>query len=544
MMVCIAWLLRFTSSVAVLALASPVVLHAQPAAHYEPLRQPTTYTSEDGKLDVTLTVTASRIHGPLRIEYNTRLYDGEFPGPTLRFKAGDDVNLLLRNELGFNDATAEAMSGNNELHHPNSTNMHLHGMHVASTGAQDNVALTIAPGFSFQYEYKINSKHHAGTTYYHPHLHGSTNLQVFGLMAGAFITEDNPDDTPENLLAMDDLVVMVQSVYLADEQAFLTVYGHNGTSNMPVGLKNPEGIKRNMLMVNGQYKPRIDFAIGELKRLRIISGLASEAMLFGLSKDSACQLYEMAYDGVYLPAPREAGTIFLPSGGRVDVAVQCSKSGSFALTTVPDKRLADYAQIWVPVPGPPTDPENVQPMLMIEVSSEEMPMELPDILPDLPEYLQKARDEDENPDAEWETSLSIELSDADGANVINGQAFDPKGPLLDSIELNAFYQWDLSAGEVFQEGEGYPQHPYHQHINHYLITASDHVTDGLLFRKGDFRDTIPLFESTPVGVRFYAADYTGPMMMHCHNLGHEDKGMMAVVGIDEASNDQASEDED
>ncbi|KNC69307.1 hypothetical protein SARC_18186, partial [Sphaeroforma arctica JP610] len=56
-----------------------------------------------------------------------------------------------------------------------------------------------------------------------------------------------------------------------------------------------------------------------------------------------------------------------------------------------------------------------------------------------------------------------------------------------------------------------------------MITNDDPITDGMLFRKGDFRDTIPLFASTPVDVRFYTADYAGPMMLHCHNLGHEDK---------------------
>ncbi|KNC74477.1 hypothetical protein SARC_12978 [Sphaeroforma arctica JP610] len=435
-------------------------------------------TFPTGRLDVDLTVSAGKVQGPFGITYNSRLYNNVYPAPTIRCRAGDTVRVKLNNELQDNNSTRESEMSLNELHHPNSTNLHLHGMHISSEGHQDSVGLSIEPGFSFQYVYEINPKHHSGTSYYHPHLHGSTNLRVHGLMAGAFIVEDDPKKTSPDLLAMDDLVVMVQGIYMGN-----------------IELENPEQVSENLLIVNCQYMPRVEFKIGELKRLRVVNGLSMEALMFGLSDDDACDIYELANDG-----------LFIPSGGRVDVAVQCSASGLFSLTTVADERLADYAKIWGPVPGQPCNITNTQALLMIDVSDKVSIMELPIVLPALPKYLQK------------------------GANAINNQPFNPT-ETLNTIQLDKYYQWNLSAGEDFQEGAGYPQHPYHQHINHFMITNDDPITDGMLFRKGDFRDTIPLFASTPVDFRFYTADYAGPMMLHCHNLAHEDKGMMGVVGI-------------
>ena len=40
---------------------------------------------------------AARVEGPA--SWNARLYNGEYPGPTLRFKAGDTLNINLKNTL-------------------------------------------------------------------------------------------------------------------------------------------------------------------------------------------------------------------------------------------------------------------------------------------------------------------------------------------------------------------------------------------------------------------------------------------------------------
>eukprot|EP01134_Creolimax_fragrantissima_P003373 CFRG3373T1 len=497
----------------------------------ELLSQPSEFISSNGRLDATITITAKKVIAPFGLSFNTRLYNGRFPGPSFRCRAGDVISLRIVNELGENNALAENRAKNNELHHPNSTNVHLHGLHISPTGNQDNINVNIAPGQTFQYEYKILETVGAGTSYFHPHLHGSTHLQVFGLMVGAFIVEDDPDKTSPELLEMDDFVVVIQSIYMERKDKFFETYAHNETSDMPVALENPEKIERNLLLVNGQYIPRVELSTGEIKRLRVINGLPMAAVMFGMRDTKDCQLFELAYDGTYLLSPRQTKTIFVPSGGRADIAVRCLAPGIFYLSTVRDERLDNYSQIWTPLTGK-HHVNNTQAMLELAVNSNEKTMKLPSTLPPLPKYLQDLRDRSEDVNAEWETSFAVQLSNANGEKVINNQAYNESAP-LGAIRINSFNQWLLSAGEPRDEKNIFPQHPYHQHVNPFLITSDDPVTGGILFRKGDFRDTVALYNITPVNVRFYAADFVGPMMIHCHNLIHEDKGMMGVVTIEE-----------
>lgn len=51
----------------------------------------------------------------------------------------------------------------NTPHGFNTTNMHLHGLHVSPKANSDNVLLEIPPGERFDYEYHIPANHPAGT---------------------------------------------------------------------------------------------------------------------------------------------------------------------------------------------------------------------------------------------------------------------------------------------------------------------------------------------------------------------------------------------
>jgi FtsP/CotA-like multicopper oxidase with cupredoxin domain len=59
-----------------------------------------------------------------------------------------------------------------------------------STVVGDDVLLVIAPGDSILYSFRVPMNQSPGTHWYHPHKHGSVALQVANGMAGAFIVED------------------------------------------------------------------------------------------------------------------------------------------------------------------------------------------------------------------------------------------------------------------------------------------------------------------------------------------------------------------
>jgi hypothetical protein len=140
-----------------------------------PLVQPTQCVSGN----CVLSLGAMKYDGPV-LSFTTRGYNGNLPGPTIRVRAGDTFNITLVNELEDIDNTDYGM---NEFRHPNTTNLHTHGLHSSSKPPGDNVFVSVKPLSSHNYSYSILDTHMGGTYWYHPHLHGCTALQIGG---GAF----------------------------------------------------------------------------------------------------------------------------------------------------------------------------------------------------------------------------------------------------------------------------------------------------------------------------------------------------------------------
>lgn len=115
---------------------------------------------------------ASR-HGPFLYAYN-----GLNPGPTIRAKLGDTVEVELVNQLDF------------------ATTIHWHGVKVP--WAMDGITWMqrpIAPGETFTYRFVVSQ---AGTFWYHPHL--DTDRQVDAGLYGALIVEDPNEPRAEEMV--------------------------------------------------------------------------------------------------------------------------------------------------------------------------------------------------------------------------------------------------------------------------------------------------------------------------------------------------------
>ena len=124
-----------------------------------------------------------------------RSYEGNIPGPTLRLRPGEVLRIRLVNDLPPNpDPVPLDMA---LPHHFNTTNFHSHGLHVSPGGISDNIFRSMEPGQSYDIEIAIPADHPRGTYWYHPHHHGSADVQMTSGMAGALIVEGDFDDIPE-----------------------------------------------------------------------------------------------------------------------------------------------------------------------------------------------------------------------------------------------------------------------------------------------------------------------------------------------------------
>ena len=140
----------------------------------------------------------------------------------------------------------------------------------------------IKPGETRQYEYRIREDHPAGTYWYHPHLHGSSAMQVGSGMAGALIIEGPIDDVPEIAAAQERVFVFQAPLYDSHGQLESFAFVASITSNEPP------------FMINGVRQPTIVMKSGEVQNWRFLN--AGTFNMMNLSLDGHT-LYQYSHDG-------------------------------------------------------------------------------------------------------------------------------------------------------------------------------------------------------------------------------------------------------
>ena len=105
---------------------------------------------------------------------------------------------------------------------------------------------------------------------------------------------------------------------------------------------------------------------------------------------------------------------------------------------------------------------------------------------------------------------------------INGMQFDPQrtdySPVLDTAE-----EWTL-VSEV-------DHHPFHMHVNPFLVTSIKNRMNQESLTSPVWKDTILLQDGHTITLRTRFRRYVGKTVLHCHKLDHEDKGMMQMFRI-------------
>jgi suppressor of ftsI len=97
--------------------------------------------------------------------------------------------------------------------------------------------------------------------------------------------------------------------------------------------------------------------------------------------------------------------------------------------------------------------------------------------------------------------------------------FDPNrvdvSPVLDTTE-----EWTLKNATT-------EEHPFHVHVNDFQVMS----VNGKPYDAHGMQDIVVIPVGGSVVIRMPFLDYTGKYVFHCHILGHEDAGMMAVVDV-------------
>jgi len=135
---------------------------------------------------------------------------------------------------------------------------------------------------------------------------------------GAIIIKDPPGSLPDEISNMTDVLLVVSLLDLGVSSE-LERYGR--------GTLWKTSLNNKTALVNGQMNPSLDLEGGHWYRFRLIyaSIRYSLQVHWDPNSNAACEMKLLAKDGVYLhQAPRNISTVYLPSGGRADVAIRCT----------------------------------------------------------------------------------------------------------------------------------------------------------------------------------------------------------------------------
>lgn len=444
-----------------------------------PLPVPRSVRSEGGRLDLVLTLERTTVTTGSGATLKTRAFNGTVPGPTIRLQPGDDLKVHFKNRLPDQGSAYV----HNQFSAADESNVHFHGLHVSGELPSDDSTVPVLPGQDLVYQTSLPDDHMAGTHWLHPHRHGSTALQVAGGAALALIVEDPPGTLPAQVEAAPEVLMVVMQIDLEMTQRIASRAG-DSWFQLDGSLQ---------ALVNGEVNPSISVAAGEWTRFRVIyAGWLAETLNFNVG----CEMVLLAKDGIYIrDFPRSlTGLAPIPAGGRADLLLRCPNAD------------AAYPVTW--------DGTTIATVITGETTKAAADLE--PWSPSYPSYLQDLRSTEPSPNCSCETRLDREE--------VNGHLFEEDFVLHQSF-LGAVVERSLRARD----------HPYHQHVYPFQVISGFGNSEGGGTRggqsgaanyemPGDWHDTIA---GTGI-VRYQPSRFAGKVMVHCHRLDHEDKGMMSM----------------
>jgi FtsP/CotA-like multicopper oxidase with cupredoxin domain len=410
-----------------------------------------------------------------------------------------------------------------------STNVHYHGTNTSPTCHSDEVIHTlINSGTTFQYQLHIPSNEPPGLYWYHPHVHGLAEAALQGGASGALIVQGIGNVNPETE-GLGERIMMVRDNPLPGGQTPSdTVPSWDLSLNYaPVPFPN--------------YPPVvIPMRPGEKQLWRVANSTSDSILDLAVQFDGVNQpIRIVGLDGV--PTGSQDGTqtgktivknhILVPTAGRVEFIV-----------TAPFSSRVNAQLVTLAIStGPAGDSDPFRPLGKIQVSrsAQEPPITIQDAkakkhamrweaastcVPTVQRTLYFSEVISNPADPSSPTNFFITV---DGATPT---LFDPTNPPAIVTTQGSCEEWTI-------QNRATENHEFHMHQIHFLLQQQNGVNvspDDAQFLdmvQVPFWDGVSTtFPSVKVKMSFEGADI-GDFVYHCHILGHEDNGMMAIIRV-------------
>ncbi len=427
-------------------------------------------------------------------------YNGTFPGPTLVSQRGRRTVVTHRNEL------------------PVPAVVHLHGGHVptVSDGYPTDLLVPVGAQQATQtmpgdvdpsarivvgerdYDYPMSQP--AATLWYHDHRMDYTGASVWRGLAGFHLIVDDAEKDLRLPSGSRDIPLMITDrAFTADGGFKYPALDPDMRTKPGVTAGYMQGVLGDVVLVNGVPWPvhRVDVA---RYRLRILN--ASNARVYRLRTDVSpgrkVPFIHIGSDGGLLERAQTLDTLDIAPGERFDVVVDFSECAVGDEVTIHnDLGSGGAAQV----------------MRFVVAQGAEDRTVVPDVLTSIEKI---------DPAAAVRTRQFTFRRGTVGAAmgwVINDKPYAP-GTIVADPRVGEVEIWRFVTAL---------NHPVHLHLNQFQVLSRN----GRPPRATDvgWKDTLDLraAEVAEIAIRF--TDYPGRYVMHCHNLEHEDMGMMATFEV-------------
>ena len=444
-------------------------------------------TVVDGRRQFLLTVDEGSREFLPGTQTQTAGVNGPYLGPTVRLRRGEDVDLIVQNNL-------------DEM-----TTMHWHGMHVPAR-MDGTPHQKIEPGESWTASFPVGQQ--AAPLWYHPHPHGTTGRQVFRGVSGLmWIDDDNSDslDLP-NTYGVDDIPVVIQDRQFGDDGAFRFAL-------------NQGAVYGNTMLINGTWNPLLQVESRRI-RFRMLNG--SNARIYYVGFDDNRVFHLIATDGGFLEAPLRTNRVILAPGERVEILVDFSDGAEVVLKSYPEAGFLETIASYFGGIGT----GNLDLLKVIPEPATRASHALPERLNTIPR-IDASRADKTRPMVLGGPIQGGRGGRGGGRGARGGPLGPPiNGKIMDMARIDEVVRLgDTEIWDVTNRG-GQP-HPFHVHLVQFQILdrngrpptgAELGWKDTVLVPPGDLVRIIMRFE------RY--ADPEVPYMYHCHIMEHEDNGMM------------------
>lgn len=470
--------------------------------------------------------------------------------PTLHVRPGDHLIVNVTNNVPASGGMTMAMSSTDQcgdsIMTATSMNIHYHGTNTSPVCHQDEVIHTIInSGQSFQYNLAFPTDEPPGLYWYHPHIHGISEGAVLGGACGAIVVEGLEDLQPAVAGLRQRILVLRDQIVAGDAVPGGKVPSWDLTLNnipiaypalIPAIIRMRTGESQVWRVTNSSADSLVDLQV-------LFDGVAQTLQIVGLdgvptgSQDGSRQ-------GTIVPARH----ILIPTAGRAEFIVSAPPSNvkhavfmTRSIDTGPagdndtQRTLATIRTF-----GPDTnDDDGVVPVVNAAPGVQRFEgLKTAAVNTKRKLYFSEVISNPADPSSPTNFYITVE-----GATPT---LFDPANPPAIVTTQGQVEDWII-------ENRATENHEFHFHQIHFLVLSQNNFqmngSQPQADVQGQFLDMIqvPYWDGNPkhpypsVKVRM---DFRGPdigdFVYHCHILGHEDNGMMAVIRVLPAASSKQS----